>query len=135
MGRWAAANATDGIVPTALCLRVDDIEPVAETLGEEPLAMSRRLPDGSTLSWRLAGLTDMLTSSRLPFFIEWVSGRHPGATPVRHPAGVAAITRVEIGDPADRGPLVHDVEGISVVTGRGVRRVEIETGRGAITLG
>jgi hypothetical protein len=86
MGRWVALHTTTQLTPAALCLRTDDIDPIAAVLGEAPESMSRERPDGSILSWRLAGLAGMLGPENLPFFIEWhcEPQDHPRAAPIDH---------------------------------------------------
>jgi hypothetical protein len=66
--------------------RVQGIERVAESarlLGYDPgpaVPMSRSLPDGSELNWRLT-LPDIRRGDGLvPFLIEWEPGRHPSET-------------------------------------------------------
>ncbi len=136
MGRWAAAHTRSGAIrPVALCLRTDDIDAVASTLGEEPLAMSRETPDGSTLSWRLAGADAMFGPDRLPFFIQWDPGDHPGAAAADHAQEVGDFATVVIGDPGERAALLAGVDGIEIAAGVGVVSVEIPTGSGSISLG
>lgn len=137
MGRWAAANTTADLTPAAVCLRTDDIASIGRTLDEEPEAMSRQRPDGSILSWRLVGLSDMTGPGNLPFFIEWQCQPedHPAATPVEHRVDVMGITIVTIGAPGTLGPLLADVVGIRIEDGSGVIDMTIETLSGPLTLG
>jgi hypothetical protein len=54
-------------------------------LGLEPLPSSRERPDGSTVSWRLAGLDRMLAEPPLPGLIAWDDPEaFPGVTPAEH---------------------------------------------------
>jgi len=137
MGRWAAMYTTTELTPAAVCLRTDDIEPIAAVLGEIPESMSRTRPDGSILSWKLAGLTGMLGPENLPFFIEWQCepSDHPGATPVDHAADVVGIAEVTIGSPGALSSSIVDVEGITIASGRGVIKTVISTSNGSITFG
>ena len=137
MGQWAAMHTTTDLTPAAVCLRTDDIEPIAAVVGEVPESMSRTRPDGSILAWKLAGLTGMLGQENLPFFIEWLGDPqdHPGATQVDHAADVVGITEVTIGSPGALSSTVADVEGITVASGSGVVRAVIATSNGSITFG
>lgn len=137
MGRWVAQNTTTELTPSALCLRTDDLEPIAAVLGETPEAMSRRRPDGSTLSWDLAGLTGMLGPDNLPFFIEWhcKPHDHPGASPVDHDVETHGITEVTIGSPGALASTIADVAGITTTTGTGLIEAVIATSNGEITFG
>jgi hypothetical protein len=74
----------------------DDIEPIARRLDLEVVAGSRTRPDGSTLSWRVAGLARAMEAGALPLFIQWdgPSELHPGAAAAQHrskPLGIAWI--------------------------------------------
>jgi Glyoxalase-like domain len=74
----------------------EDIEPIARRLDLEVVAGSRTRPDGSTLSWRVAGLARAMEAGALPLFIQWdgPSEFHPGAAAARHrsrPLGIAWI--------------------------------------------
>jgi hypothetical protein len=138
MGRWAAAHTRSGAIrPVALCLRTDDIDAVAAALDEEPMPMSRRTPDGTTLSWRLAGADGMFGPDRLPFFIQWdvEAGDHPAAAAADHAHDVGDFNRVVIGDPGPRAELITGVDGIEIAEGVGVVSVEIPTAAGSIRLG
>ena len=136
LGRWALTHTTDDLTPSALCLRTDDIDSIAARLGGELEAMSRRRPDGSVLSWHLAGLPGMLGPENLPFFIEWHSdpADHPGATPVDHRVETVGITGVKIGSPGSLEPILADIDGITITEGVGVIEATIGTTTGPVTL-
>jgi glyoxalase-like protein len=77
-------------------LATDDIDAVAGRLDLTVESKSRDREDGSTLSWRLAGLEAAMESGVLPFFVEWEGppGQHPGAAEAQHdddPEGIAWI--------------------------------------------
>lgn len=76
----------------------DDIDGVAKRLELEVEERSREADDGSTLSWRLAGLERVLKTGGLPFFVQWEvpPERHPGAADVRHETEVRGIAWVEV---------------------------------------
>ncbi|MEE8497323.1 MAG: VOC family protein [Acidimicrobiia bacterium] len=137
LGRWAAAHTTTDLTPAALCLRTDDIGSISAVLGEEPEAMSRRLPDGSVLSWHLAGLSGMLGPDNLPFFIEWHCdpADHPGATQVDHRIATSGITGVQIGSPGSLEPILTAIDGVTIADGVGVIATTIGSADGPITLG
>jgi hypothetical protein len=70
----------------SFALSCDDLEGVAALARaagiavQPPLAMSRKIPDGTMLNWRIMRLDDPRWSGRLPFFIDWQGAPHPGAT-------------------------------------------------------
>ena len=76
----------------------DDIDGVAKRLELEVEEKSREAEDGSTLSWRLAGLERALKTGALPFFVQWdvPPERHPGAADVRHETDARGIAWVEV---------------------------------------
>lgn len=98
-GRWILTAEPNG--PRGWAVRTDDIEAVARRLGLAVHAGSRTTPRGDVLRWRSAGLEQAIAERSLPFFIEWSKDtRHPGTTAIRHPAGAAHLSRLEIqGDP------------------------------------
>ncbi|MGC2239278.1 MAG: VOC family protein [Acidimicrobiia bacterium] len=70
-GRWAIGTIHDNPWrPAALCLRTELIEGVAGPHELEIQEMSRARPDGTLLSWRMAGLHEALVRN-VPFFIQW----------------------------------------------------------------
>lgn len=82
----------------ALCLRTADLASICARLGLEQVEMSRSTSGGESLTWRLAGLEQALTSN-LPFFIQWdIPDRlHPGRIPVEHPRNaVMLMAAVEV---------------------------------------
>lgn len=136
MGRWAASHASASLRPSAVCLRTDDIQEVASLLGEVPLAMDREKPDGSRLSWQLAGLDGMLGTDNLPFFIQWHGDPtdHPGASPAPHRVTSRGIVEVTVGVPDAMWGIIAEVAGVRRVDGVGTQSVTIETDGKPITL-
>jgi hypothetical protein len=84
-------------------LRTDAIERVAVARGLLTEARSRRRPDGTTVTWRAAGLDLALVDGWLPFFMQWDDpAGYPGLLAAAHPAqpqGVAWLSLTP-GDPA-----------------------------------
>lgn len=54
-------------------LAVDDIDRVAERLGQSPAEGRRTRPDGVRLQWRHIGVLDGIVNPPLPFFVQWLS--------------------------------------------------------------
>ena len=75
----------------------DDLEAVARRLSLEVVAGSRTRPDGTTLSWQLAGV-DSLEMGALPFFIEWDGAEelHPGRAEAHHRLSPTGFAWVEV---------------------------------------
>jgi hypothetical protein len=76
----------------------DDIEAVAQRLDLDVERKSRSTSDGSTLSWRLAGLEVATETGVLPFFVQWEGepDHHPGAAEVEHDADPEGIAWIEV---------------------------------------
>jgi hypothetical protein len=75
-------------------VRVSDIEKRVEAAcaaGYDPgavLPMSRALPDGGELRWRLAVHPEPVMGGVVPFLIQWEPGKHPSET---SPAGAQLV--------------------------------------------
>jgi Glyoxalase-like domain len=96
-GSWVAGGATSEGKPLGWVVRTDDIDGVAERLGLEVVAKSRKDASGRTLSWRVAGIEEATAEPSLPFFVEWGDGTpYPGHAPVTHPAGEVKIASLEL---------------------------------------
>ena len=139
MGRWALANRRPGLHPAALCLRTDDIRHRADGLGLEPVEMTRQRPDGTVLSWSLAGVEETFGPDRLPFFIQWHGdpAHHPGRTPAPHRVRPMGITGIELsGDRTEieRRLGSHRLPVIVSDGAPGVRRVVVATEDGEVVL-
>jgi hypothetical protein len=120
----------------------DDIDGVAKRLELEVEEKSRETVDGSTLSWRLAGLERAMKTGALPFFVQWdvPPERHPGAAEVRHEADPRGIAWVEVStdEPDEVRDWLGETDGLSLRTRDGdpaLAAVAIETGGGEIVLG
>ena len=136
LGRWAQARAHQDAVPTALCLRTDEIGRVGSLLGEQPLAMSRRTPTGAELSWHLAGLEGMLARGD-PFFIEWhcAAEDHPGTMDAPHLVEPTGVGQVTAGVSSGLADLAATVPGLVATDRPGVQTMSITTLSGSIELG
>ena len=76
-----------------------DIHCVARRLGLDVVQGSRTRPDGSTLTWQLAGVAPARASDALPIFIQWdaAAGSHPGAAAAQHASRPHGFAWIEIG--------------------------------------
>ena len=138
MGRWALLHRRPDPIPMAMCLRTDDIAPIAEALGETPQTMHRVRTDGVRLGWQLAGLGGMLEQA-LPFFIQWelAPTDHPASGVAPHtvtPLGIASVVVGPVVGPVAR--MVASVPGVTITRGQpGVRWVDVATTTGTVRLG
>lgn len=97
-GRHVADTVAEGERLLGWVVATDDIEAIGKRLGLEVSSGSRARPDGSTLTWRLAGLERAMASNALPFFIEWdgPAEAHPGAAAVEHRRRPQGISWIEV---------------------------------------
>jgi hypothetical protein len=99
MGRWLLANTATGDPLMAWCCESGDIERLARRLGLALERGSRERPDGSQLSWRVAGREAGLGAR--PFYIAWdAPEKRPGLLSAPHAVEVRGIDHVEVGCPA-----------------------------------
>jgi len=104
VGRWVASGVASPIRPLGWAVRTHQLDEIARRLDVPINAGSRVTPDGEQLRWRTAGIDQATAEPALPFFIEWAPGTTlPGSTAVRHPAGMARISRLVLH--ADPGRL------------------------------
>ncbi|MDQ3933617.1 MAG: VOC family protein [Actinomycetota bacterium] len=97
-GRAVASALESGGGLVGWVVVTDDLDDVARRLGLPVEEGSRTRPDGTTLSWRLAGVSDALKTGALPFFIEWACppDLHPGRASARHRVRPGQIAWLEV---------------------------------------
>ncbi|HEX2089507.1 MAG TPA: VOC family protein [Actinomycetota bacterium] len=89
LGTYLQRQVADGDKLIGWCLATPDLDGTAARLALNVTDGSRELPNGEILRWRLAGLTEAMSSGYLPFFITW-------DVPAQlHPARMDAAHRVE----------------------------------------
>ena len=135
-GSWVGSNALRWSGIDAVCLRTDDILAIGVRLGIEPVPMSRVKPDGSTLSWQLAGVEHTI-SEGLPFFVEWSVPEEdlPGRNAIDHPVGPATLELVEIVGELERlESWVVGVTGVRLSAGAPSIHATVRSPRGTIQL-
>jgi hypothetical protein len=72
----------------------NDLGKVEEKFGRKAADGSRTRPDGSELKWKQIGVKDIIGSGELPFFIQWLTDKHPS----KDGNSVAKITKIVIAD-------------------------------------
>jgi hypothetical protein len=97
-GRFVMKAVGGGQPLVGWAVATDDLQGIARRLDLAVRSGARTRPDGSTLRWHLAGVSDALTSRGLPFFIQWNAPAelHPGGAAVDHRVNPRGIRWVEI---------------------------------------
>ena len=135
MGRWLLANTATGDPLMAWCCETTEIERLSQRLGLALEPGSRERPDGSRISWRVAGRDACLGAK--PFYIAWDDpAMRPGLLAAPHAVEVQGIRRVEVGCSAEEleGRVAGDVPVQPLGDGSGLRAVVISTTDGEIRL-
>ena len=71
-----------------------DLGNVEQKFGRKAADGSRTRPDGSELKWKQIGVKDIIGSGELPFFIQWLTDKHPS----QDGNSVAKISKIVIAD-------------------------------------
>jgi hypothetical protein len=135
MGRWLLANTAMGDPLMGWCCETPDIERLSRRLGLALERGGRERPDGSRLSWRVAGRDSALGAR--PFFIAWDEPEmRPGLLDAPHAVEVRGISRVEVGcDPDELDGWVEDGVPVRLLgDGGGLRAIVIATSDGEIRI-
>jgi hypothetical protein len=131
LGRWVASRAAGGDLLAGLMVTADDFDAVCTRLSLSPTAGQRTRPDGTVLTWRLAGLQEALART-VPCFISW-----DNRDDAFDAGGATGIAELELGgDATEIGQwLGGPVDGLRLVGGApGLRRLTIRTGSGDVVL-
>lgn len=138
-GRWFTSQIANGDRFVMWCVGTDDIDSVAERLTLDVEAWTRTTPDGTVLSWKLAGLEVSNEHPEVPFFIQWTvpDEQHPSKAPAEHrvtPNGFGSIILS-----GDEGRVREWLAGsdlpVRFTTGpHGVRGATIATAEGGVAL-
>jgi Glyoxalase-like domain len=136
-GRGVLSGVTEDRPLVGWVVATDDIDAVAKRLDLDVERRSRERADGSTLSWKLAGMSRAMETGAYPFFIEWdgpAEGR-PGAAKAEHEAEPRGIAWVEVtGEAEDLREWLGDADlPVRITEGEpAMVRAAIETAGGEI---
>lgn len=103
-GRWILANVERGGGPIGWALRTDDIDAFTARHGTRAVPMSRELPDGRILPWRLTGLERAISEPPIPIVLEWDAPEdaRPYRIPVDHRSSPDGFGAIELGGDRDK---------------------------------
>jgi hypothetical protein len=71
-----------------------DLQKIEEKFGRKAADGSRTKPDGTELKWKQIGVKEITGSGELPFFIQWLTEKHPS----KDGTGAAKISKIVIAD-------------------------------------
>jgi hypothetical protein len=101
-----ARAAADGGRLCLWCVRTTDIDADAASRDLHVTPGERRNPDGSVITWQVAGMAEACADPAEPFIIQWDDDHSmPGAITVAHPAGDARVAHLDVG--ADGPQSLH----------------------------
>lgn len=137
LGRWVAASSSEGDALAGFMVEPDDFDATCARLSLAQTPGERTLPDGTSLCWRLAGVTEALPHG-LPCFIAWDS-RTGGLSGLAHDSAPAdpGIAWLEVGGhpAAVREWLGDDIDALQLVGGApGIRRLAVRTASQTVIL-
>lgn len=135
MGRWLLSNTATGDPLMGWCCETDEIDELAQGLGLALERGSRERPDGTRVSWVVAGREECLGAR--PFYIAWDEpGMRPGLLRAPHAVEVLGLSRIEVGCTAGelRGRIADDLPVHAVGGGGGLRVIVIATADGEIRI-
>jgi len=135
MGRWLLAHTALGDPLMGWCCETAEIEELARDLGLAVERGGRERPDGSRISWTVAGRGEGLGAR--PFYIAWDDpGMRPGELVAPHATEVLGLSWIEVGCTADelRGRITDDLPVRALGRGGNLRAVVIATAEGEIRI-
>jgi len=91
-GRAVKNKAQDGGGWLTWVFSTDDISGVEVKLDRKSVLGYRTRPDGTQLEWKQIGISRVIESNELPFFIQWLTANHPSLDG----RAVAKIKAIEI---------------------------------------
>jgi hypothetical protein len=135
LGRRVSQAIRHGEALAGWAVEVDDLAATASRLGLDIQPGRRLRPDGSELSWRMAGV-ELAMQNGLPFFIEWGAER-PGTASANHANTPLGFAWLEVGNPVEElerwlGP--NDLDLRQTAKGPGLMRAAIWTGSGEVVV-
>ncbi len=92
-GQAVRARSLEGGGWLGWVVSVNDLGPIEERLGRDPIDGRRHRPDGTLLRWQQLGVKGLQSDPQLPFFIHWLSepGIHPSV------GGSIELLKIEVG--------------------------------------
>jgi len=92
-----ARAAADGGRLCLWCVRTGDINAEAAPRGLHVTPGERDNPDGTIITWQVAGMAEACADPAEPFIIQWDNDTTmPGSLAVDHPAGAARIIDLDV---------------------------------------
>jgi hypothetical protein len=93
-GKAVSKKANEGGGWLTWVFSTQDIAPIEEKFGRDSVPGHRTLPSGVDLKWKQIGVKEISEFPQLPFFVEWLTDRHPSQNGIP----VAEIVGISIAD-------------------------------------
>jgi len=78
----------------------ENLSIIEQAFSRQSVFANRVLPNGNELKWKQIGVSEIINSNELPFFIEWLTSNHPSKTNLPT-ANINKITLAGIGKVLD----------------------------------
>ncbi len=121
----------------------DNLSIIEQSFSRKSVFANRVLPNGDELKWKQIGVSEIINSNELPFFIEWLTPNHPSKTNFPT-ASIKKITLAGIGKALDskyREEIYAAVELVEIEFlsaedeySRGIVSVDFNTTKGIVQI-
>ena len=121
----------------------DNLSIIEQSFSRQSVFANRVLPNGDELKWKQIGVSEIINSNELPFFIEWLTPNHPSKTNLPT-ANIKKITLEGIGKALDSkyreeiyaAVELVEIEFLSVEDeySRGIVSVDFNTTKGIVQI-
>ena len=143
-GRAVSKKVTEGGGWLSWVISVENLNLIEDRLGRQSINGHRKKPDGTEVFWKQIGINDLITDAQLPFFIEWLSEKHPSSDGVAH-SRLRSINLIGLADNLSNHlgcAVPAELDGIRVqisnqsdeYVSKGIQSIEFDTPNGTITI-
>jgi len=94
----------------------EDISAIEDKFSRKSIEATRVLPNGLELKWKQIGVSEIVNSNELPFFIQWLTPNHPSESN-DHCASIQKITISSLGkilNSVYRDEIYSGINGIEI---------------------
>ena len=115
-GKAVSKKAADGGGWLTWVFSTSEINVIEKKFGRKATDGHRALPDGSELSWKQIGVKEISQSGNFPFFIQWLSDKHPSqhGIPSAKIIKIAIYDEKKLADSWFRSEILNGLSGIQL---------------------